>query len=239
VTSGRLRRALRIAAWVSVLSLITFVLSYAFGIWAYVGGILAGPTVNYSGYDGPVLVSADGRTITVGGESIDAICGGPTIALDAEQDATQVALRLRSTTAPPGLLRPGVGGSTACSAPRLLYLDVELNHPLGTRTLVNGGTGRVLPYFDGRMTLRPRWLPAGYTLWYVSPYLPDPSGEKPAPVPVACGQWFQSSSGGLVIKQLMGEYDFPGSSPIQVRGHAGAREFELDHVVRERPDIGH
>jgi hypothetical protein len=194
----------------------TFVIFYALGIWTYVGGILAGPTISYTGYDGPVLVSADGRTLTVGNKA--GVGCGASAALIAEQTATRVALRVKATIDPPGLFRPDRSG--ACAAPRLTHLDVELNQPLGTRALVDGATGRVLPTFDGRTMLRPRWLPMGYALWYNSPDFDDPSGRYA--FPVACAQWFRSGANVvLVIYQLIGQYPFPGSSPIYVRGHAG------------------
>jgi hypothetical protein len=48
-----------------------------------------------------------------------------------------------------------------------------LRHPLAGRVLVDGTTGRRIPYFDGRKLLRVTYLPAGYRF---ALYFPAPAG---------------------------------------------------------------
>jgi hypothetical protein len=108
------------------------------GVLLYsVFSIFIAATVVYSGYGLPVLVSADGRTLTLGQGTVP--CYG-TVDPVAEHDATRVALLLRWTTTDP---------DAPCPAPWAAYptltLDVRLDTPLGTRALVDGATGQALP----------------------------------------------------------------------------------------------
>ena len=47
---------------------------------------------------------------------------------------------------------------------------VALRHPLAVRSLVDGTTGRPIPYQDGRKLLRVTYLPPGYQFSAYPPY---------------------------------------------------------------------
>lgn len=176
-----------------------------------------GSTVSYDGYRGPVLVSADGRTVTVGGFSLP--CFG-SLALTADETPTQVALRLRTTT-------PRRHGVCHSAMGMVQALVVHLRVPLGSRALVDGGTGLSLPWFDGRKVLRPATLPAGYRPEVTSAWVT--SGRSTGPrFPLGCVQYFRSARTGGVfeIAQTMGivknsAVASKGSRTVWVRGVRG------------------
>ncbi len=176
-----------------------------------------GSTVSYGGYSGPVLVSVDGRTVTVGGFAQP--CFG-SVSLVADETPTQVALRLRTTT-------PRQHSGCHSAMGMIQALTVQLHAPLGSRVLVEGGTGLSLLWFDGRRTLRPGRLPAGYALKSTSPWV----GRGPATGPrflVGCAQYFRSAQTGGVFEviQTGGVRNLPqaahsGATPVWVRGVRG------------------
>lgn len=95
------------------------------------------------------LVATDGRSITV-----PAMGGGcvTRVALTASQTASTVRLRLTAFSV--------TGHDVACpSDVRLLQAATHLRTPLGHRQLVDGDTGRRVPYIPGSDLARPRWLP--------------------------------------------------------------------------------
>jgi hypothetical protein len=193
----------------------------AAGVLVYsVISIFTAATVVYSGYDLPVLVSADGRTLTLGQWTVP--CYG-TVDPVAEHDATRVALLLRWTTTEP---------DAPCPAPWAAYptltLDVRLDSPLGRRALVDGETGQALPRFDARTILRPRWLPSGYSLYATTPIVPgNVPGNGSGPPPAGCVQYFQSATGAMIgFAQVNGPYDFspPAIQPIEIRGRPGSTD---------------
>lgn len=182
-----------------------------------VTGVLAGSSVGYTGYDGPAMVSADGRTVTVGGFGYP--CFG-TVSPLAQESARQVRLSLRWTT-------PNKHGVCNKSMALVRAMDVHLSAPLSARTLVNGDNGRALDWFDGRRVLHPSWLPAGCALQYASPAVS--SGLATGPRYLAgYVQDYQSSTTGavLMITQILGTANTPPDpqdhpTAIRVRGHPG------------------
>lgn len=204
------RRRLRLVGALAVVALLVY--------WFLdVTGVLAGSSVIYTGYDGPAMVSADGRTVTVGGFSYP--CFG-TVSPLAQESARHVRLSLRWTT-------PNKHGACNKSMALVPAMDVHLSAPLGARTLVNGDNGRALDWFDGRRVLHPSRLPAGYALQYVSPAVRSGLATGPR-YQVGCIQDYQSSTTGavLIITQILGTANTPPDpqdhpTAIRVRGHPG------------------
>jgi hypothetical protein len=196
----------------------------AIGVLLYsVFGIFFAASVVYWGYDSAVLVSADGRTLTLGESSVP--CFG-TVAPVAFHDATRVVLLLRWTTTS--------DLDATCPGPIALAstLDVRLDAPLGTRTLVDGVTGHVLPRIDARTILHPRW-PAGYSFFGAAPLVPV---NGPGPVPHGFVQYFLSPSGGMVsLTQVLGPYVFDplATQPIQIRGRPGWTDSRSEVIWSE------
>lgn len=185
--------------------------------WALAAsGVLAGSTVGYSGYDGPVLLGTDGRTITVGGFNYP--CTG-TVSPVADESAARVALRLRWTT-------PNKHGVCNKAMANVLSMDVHLNAPLGRRALVDGVTGRALSWFDMHRVFLPSALPAGYTLRSRTPGVPTGNDRAGSEYLVGCVQEYVSSMGVLTITQAVGTTNTllgsqNGPEPIHVRGRPG------------------
>jgi hypothetical protein len=94
--------------------------------------------VSYQGYAGTAIVSADGRTVTVG--PFVPSCSGSTTAV-ATQTVTRVRLWLRDT---------GPSTHGVCSAAMALVSSqpIRLEAPLGTRRLVDGANGRATPWIS-------------------------------------------------------------------------------------------
>lgn len=96
--------------------------------------------------DRPVLVSADGRTIS----TVRSDClARPT--LRAYESAGAVRLSLTAITGVPGCFETGVA-------------SVTLARPLANRVLLDNATGRPVSWLDGARVLRPAALPPGYAL---------------------------------------------------------------------------
>jgi hypothetical protein len=169
--------------------------------------------VSYVGYAGPTLLSADQRTVTVAGFTYP--CFG-TLKPIARETRTRVALWLKYVTpAHHGVCNMDM----AMEGPR----KIQLSAPLGSRRLVDGGTGRALHWFDSRQLLRPSAIPAGYKLMVVTPFV---SGSLPASPTPGCRQDYQSRRATLSILQSAGRLELPQISgvppvPIQVRAHRG------------------
>jgi hypothetical protein len=105
------------------------------------------------------LVAADGRQVVVPVTAGGCVQGS---ALTATETGTTVTLVLRQI----------LSGASACPANLIIgTADVTLRHPLSCRSLIDGTTGRRVPYFDGRTLLRVTYLPPGYRF---SAYLPFP-----------------------------------------------------------------
>lgn len=136
---------------------------------------------------GPALVDLGGRHLRV-----RAGCGGD---LRAAESSTQVVLSFYPAQMPPG------AGSCA-SAP----LAADLHAPLGRRSLIDGSTGKAIPYFALGNLLKPDSrlaVPDGQPTWTV----PD-SGWNASSVQAAyAAVWYRLAASGsrfLVIEALGG-----------------------------------
>lgn len=168
-------------------------------------------TATYASPGDNVLISADGRTLS---SSRGGGCGP--LVPEAQETATTVSLRLR--TYPSAMTAPGSCAMTSYS--------VTLHAPLGTRTLIDGVTHRVLYRFDAREILRPAWLPEGYVHRYDTATLAE---ETVAGSRGGCVQLYTRGDGydeEIYISQDTGATwhapdDAPTAEPVTVRGHQG------------------
>lgn len=175
-----------------------------------------GSTISYEGYDGPVLVSRDGRTVT--GADL-ARCFG-TQSLVADETPDRVALRLRVAI-------PHLHGICTSAVGIDPTLNVRLSAPLGSRPLVDPDNGRTLPWFDGRKTLPPIKLPAGYALEMTLPVTPRMPFARPTGLTGCTQEFHNAQTGGrFSITQDTGTAQPPSvpastSAPVLVRGRRG------------------
>jgi hypothetical protein len=110
---------------------------------------------------GSVVVSPDGRTILYSNR--DESC----VSRWMLADETPTQIRLTVSDAP---IRLGTCGRFAPGLPRSVPAPVTagpLRQPVGSRQLVDGLTGRPVPWFDERKALRPTLQP---TEWHFSPW---------------------------------------------------------------------
>lgn len=96
------------------------------------------------------LVTAGGHYVVVPFTGGGCVQGGAV--LTATETASTVTLVL-SQVVSNGVCPADIGFGTAA---------VTLRHPLSGRSLVDGATGRRIPYFDGRKLVRVTYLPPGY-----------------------------------------------------------------------------
>jgi hypothetical protein len=136
--------------------------------------------VSWQGEQGPAVVSAGGRVLTVPGAT--RFCGGAAT-LVARQGVTQVALWVRDVAMDDA---PG-----ACSLAMSPPPQVRLAAPLGTRKLVNGATGEPIPRFTAPLLL------SAYQLWQVDA---QPAGPSDHAVPgVQLTYTHYGQAGDLVV----------------------------------------
>jgi hypothetical protein len=153
------------------------------------------------------LVAADGRHVVV-----------PYTAGGCVQGATLTAAETGSAVTL--VLRQILSGSSACPGDLVVgtAAAVTLRHPLWGRSLLDGSTGRPIPYFDGRTLLRITYLPPGYRF---SAYLPFPS-----PAFTAWEREFISSGQATApvdVEQVPGNATVPPSWPVTSRVRVGSR----------------
>lgn len=175
--------------------------------------------MSYQGYGGTAIVSADGRTITVGRYP----AGGCAAMIRpvARENARQVALFLEYMT-PASASASCVHATVALVDAR----DIRLSEPLGSRKLLDGATGRAITWISSRLVLRPAAVPAGYRL---SELVPAGSLRLAQGLASAgCVQIYLSRTHAieLVITQSAGTVSPRGPGPggwvpIRVRGHPG------------------
>jgi hypothetical protein len=193
------------------------------GCLAAVGGcaVIAsgarGQVVSLQGYGGTAIVSADGRTVTVGPYLPD--CPAK-VTVVARQSATQVALFLQHLTpAHPPPCRQAMSALVDSQ-------DVRLHAPLCSRKLVDGTTGRATAFISARLVLRPTALPAGFRLFELIPAINHSRPQSPGPA--GCVQFYSwhGDPNYLEIVQSAGSLHVPGPAKgglttIRVRGHPG------------------
>jgi hypothetical protein len=97
------------------------------------------------------LVAPDGRHVFVPYTAGGCVVGAK---LTAAETGSTVTLVLRQV----------LSGASICPADLILgdVASVTLPHPLWGRSLVDGSTGRRIPYLDGRKLLRVTYLPPGF-----------------------------------------------------------------------------
>jgi len=157
------------------------------------------------------LVAPDGRHIVVpytGGGCVQ----GAT--LTATETGSKVTLVLRQV----------LSGAAICPADLIVGLDVSvtLPHPLWGRSLVDGSTGRPIPYFDGRKLLRVTYLPPGYRFSAYMPY--------PAPAVLAWEREFVprgQATAPVWVEQVTGNASVGPSWPVTARVKIGGRRAAL------------
>jgi hypothetical protein len=158
------------------------------------------------------LVAPDGRLIVVTYTGGGCVVGAKLTATETRSTVTLV-------------LRQVLSGASICPADLIegLTVTVTLPHPLWGRSLIDGSTGRRIPYFDGRKLLRVTYLPPGYRF---SAYMPFPSTSS-----VAWEREFTSpgrATAPVDIEQLPGNVAvgpaWPASGRVSVRGHLAALE---------------
>ncbi len=194
----------------------------------------AGQVVTYQGYAGTAIVSADGRTITVG--EFGTSC--PTkVSAVARESVSKVALFLRFSTPrhPPSCPPNAAAGRIPAQA-------VRLRAPLGSRKLVEGGTDRATAWISAQLILRPTLLPRGYRLVHLIPAVDLAQAQSPGPA--GCTQFYQppNAPAALEIIQTAGPLRQPGlggagGTPIRVRGHTGlARHSAISDGITWREE---
>lgn len=161
------------------------------------------------------LVAPDGRHVFVpytGGGCVQ----GAT--LTATETGSRVTLMLRQV----------LSGASVCPADLIvgLVVGVTLPHPLWGRSLVDGSTGRGIPYFDGRKLLRVTYLPPGYRfsayLLYPTPGVTDWEREFVSP-----GQ----ASAPVDVEQVQGNAAAGPSWPVTARVKVGGRRATLSALT--------
>lgn len=170
------------------------------------------------GYNETAIVSADGRTITVGPYPRKD-CPA-TITVVATESETQVALFLDHVTPPkPPPCTPEPNAAMAS----VFAHNIRLRNPLGNRELVDGVTGQTIAWISARIVLRV--TDASYRLLSIVPM-----GSMSGTQGVAAGaiQYYTrlADPNGLSIVQSAGSVPVPGPAPggwmpIRVRGHQG------------------
>lgn len=176
-----------------------------------------GQVTTYQGYGGTAIVSADGRTITVGPYLPS--CPAQ-VAVVARESAAHVALFVRSV-AP-----ANPGPCPQAMSALVVSQNVSLREPVGGRKLIDGSTGRVIASISARFVLRPTALPAGLRLFQLIPAIDTSRPESPGPA--GCTQLYtrRGISDYLQIVQSAGSLQIPGPGmggwkAIRVRGHLG------------------
>jgi hypothetical protein len=167
-----------------------------------------GYVVSYQGYGGTAIVSADGRTITVG-EFGASSCGG-TVKAVARESANRVALLLRFSTP---RKTPSFCTDVGVALGVITSQQIRLRAPLGSRKLVEGRTGRATAWISARLVLRPTILPPGYRPAGLIPAADLARGQSPGPA--GCTQYYRSPNkiAWLVIIQTAGKLRRSQDSP--------------------------
>lgn len=208
--SGSRHAAWRIAL-IAVGAVIAVLAAVTAALWAY----LHSTVVFTVSVDGGALVSPDGRTVSVTAASL---CDQTDTLIAREQPASvTLTVQIAEPRNPP------------CSGmPGFAVYRAQLQAPLGRRKLLDGSTGRPVPFFDSRHLLRPAYLPPGYAFRYDAPnayYLLGYEYLAPQEGPTAsCSQLYSDGSDDdlLVVTQAIGgRLEWPPRlrpRPVLVRG---------------------
>ncbi len=161
------------------------------------------------------LVAPDGRHVVV-----------PYIGGGCVQGATLTATETGSKVTL--VLRQVLSGAVVCPADLIVGLDVSvtLPYPLWGRSLVDGSTGRPIPYFDGRKLLRVTYLPPGYRFSAYTPY--------PAPAVTAWEREFVSrgqATAPVDVEQVSGNTAVAPSWPVIARIKVGGRPAAQSRLI--------
>jgi hypothetical protein len=208
---------MRQVAALAVLGCCVAALSSGCGLVGGNGGYVA----SYQGYGGTAVVSADGRTVTVG--EFGASSCGATVKAVARESATRVALFLRVSTPrkPPSFCAHAGAASVIPSQ------KIGLRAPLGGRRLVDGRTSRATAWISARLVLRPGRLPPGYQPAKLIPAADLSRAQSPGPA--GCTQFYPSPKKTRWLEIIQAAGQLPRSEtpqvvaghPIRVRGHPG------------------
>jgi hypothetical protein len=181
-----------------------------------------GQVVSDAGYQGPVLVNTDRRSLTIGGGGLQYPCFG-TLAPFATEKSSVVALWLRYMT-------PAHHGPCSSSMARYPATVIRLSGPLGSREVVDGATGHPLPWLGEWQILHPSAIPAGLRPEGITPGGPIGDGQNGA-APSGCTQSYSSANSAsataysLEIIQSSLPFRLPQvakvPTPIEVRGVPG------------------
>jgi hypothetical protein len=172
--------------------------------------------ITYDSVEGGALVSVDGRTISVTGDGV--LCD-QVISLDAIETDLTVAIELRNAQP----RKPECAGVTTYALYR-----VRLALPLGRRRLIDGVTGKPVPYLDVTAVRRPAYVPPGYVFRYDEPGTRAfPLYPYPAPTRhgrVSYSEVFSARANDwlVITRQPAGPVRWPASFRVRavtVRGH--------------------
>ncbi|MFC4518236.1 hypothetical protein [Streptomyces ehimensis] len=176
---------------------------------------------------GDVLVGRDGRTLTTTARW--APCQSKRPQLQARESAGTVTVVLRESTAD---LRHQCASTDQ-------QVSTTLNEPLGTRQLVDAGTGATITPFGAAQLVAPHYLPQGYA--QTDEIYEEPSAERCAPSPFnrtdtpSWTRFYQKGSTrpSLAIAQVTKPAPDDGrDTPASVDGHpAHLREQGSAHCL--------
>ena len=211
--SGPRRARWRIALF-TVSALVAALAAVTAAVWAYTHAT----GVSTASIVGGALVSLDGRTVSV--TTALAPCGETDTLIAAEQPA-RVTLTLEYTYSK----HPSCTGM-----PAFAVYSVRLQAPLRHRRLVDGVSGKPVPFFDTRGILRPGYLPPGYAFRYDAPDASElltyqfPYLALPRQPGVSCSQLYSASDDDLLVimQATGGTLGWPAKirpRAVTVRGH--------------------
>ncbi|TJZ90409.1 hypothetical protein [Actinacidiphila oryziradicis] len=176
---------------------------------------------------GEVLVSKDGRTITIATTWGD--CEVPP-RLQAQENASDVRLTLRREDhAQPGHV---------CNNSGVKQIATTLDQPVGRRTVIDAMTGKHIPVFNERHLAAPGYLPKGYIYSdslassnVAGGKIPTPFEWPPTPTWTTAYQR-DSFHGYLAITQATGNYVETTGTPATINGHQAFLQLSPSSVDR-------
>jgi hypothetical protein len=182
------------------------------GVWLFRNS----DVITFDSVEGGALVSGDGRTIAVTGDGM--LCD-QVITLHAVEAEATVTLDLRNAQP----RRPQCAGMTGYAVYR-----VRLSLPLGRRRLIDGVTGKPVPYLDVKAIRRPAYVPPGYVFRYDEPVARGFPFYPQPPVTihgrVSCSEVFSTREDHwlVITQQPVGPVRWPATfrlRAVTVQGH--------------------